>query len=169
MLSSLRPIGLDPSYSGLAISEGPDRKFSLEAKLRSFPHTYARLAHIRDVVLDRVGAVPCLIAIESYAFSAKQGLAQAGELGGVLRVALLERGHTLLDVSPSTLKKWTAGRGNAEKAVMLREVFRRWNYDASDDNDADAFALFKLAEAVQAGTYKPAAKKYAPVLLEPQR
>lgn len=58
-------------------------------------------------------------------------------------------------VHSATLKKWTTGRGNADKAAMMAAVSRRWgeylgNPRDVDDNQADAMALlhYALAELV---------------------
>lgn len=40
----------------------------------------------------------------------------------------------------ATLKRWTTGKGNADKTAMLEAVARRWKVVASDD-EADALAL----------------------------
>jgi Holliday junction resolvasome RuvABC endonuclease subunit len=47
------------------------------------------------------------------------------------------------------LKKFTTGKGNADKAAMLEAVSRRWRR-VDDDNEADATALlyYALAELV---------------------
>jgi crossover junction endodeoxyribonuclease RuvC len=47
-------------------------------------------------------------------------------------------------VSPCDLKRWTTGKGNANKAAMKEAVARRWRR-IDDDNEADAFALLQLA------------------------
>jgi Holliday junction resolvasome RuvABC endonuclease subunit len=55
-------------------------------------------------------------------------------------------------VYPSTLKKWTTGKGNAKKTEMLEAVARRW-LRVDDHNEADAVALlhYALVEVVPAG------------------
>lgn len=62
------------------------------------------------------------------------------------------RGIEHATVYPSTLKKWTTGRGNAKKPDMLEAVARRWRR-VDDDNEADAVALlhYALAEIVPQG------------------
>jgi hypothetical protein len=52
-------------------------------------------------------------------------------------------------VHTATLKKFTTGKGNADKAAMLEAVSRRWRR-VDDDNEADATALlyYALAELV---------------------
>lgn len=56
-------------------------------------------------------------------------------------------------ISPADLKRWTTGKGNANKVAMKDAVARRWRR-IDDDNEADAFALlqYALAEIVPAAT-----------------
>lgn len=84
------------------------------------------------------------IALEDYAFSARGAKThETGELGGVVRIALLEAGCTIWLVNPSTLKKLGTGKGNASKDIVVREVFRRWGFEARNQDLADAFVLAK--------------------------
>lgn len=55
-------------------------------------------------------------------------------------------------VHSASLKKWTVGRGNADKTAMLAAVCTRWKI-VHDDNEADALALlhYALAELVPSG------------------
>ena len=53
-------------------------------------------------------------------------------------------------VHTATLKKWTTGRGNADKAAMLAEAAIRWPHlvaEGCDDNQVDALALLHYALA----------------------
>jgi Holliday junction resolvasome RuvABC endonuclease subunit len=91
---------------------------------------------------------PALAVLEGYAFSRNMaGQHAISEWGGVLRHAMWERGATYRECSPSALKKFVCGSGVAEKSLMLREVHKRWAFDARDDNEADAYALAQLARA----------------------
>ena len=47
-------------------------------------------------------------------------------------------------VNGMTLKKWTTGKGNADKPAMLEAVARRWRR-VDDHNEADAVALLHYA------------------------
>lgn len=47
--------------------------------------------------------------------------------------------------SPSEIKKFATGKGNAKKQDMLAVVATRWNFVTQDDNEADAIALLMLA------------------------
>ncbi len=54
------------------------------------------------------------------------------------------RGVEHAAVHSATLKKWTTGKGNADKAGMRAAVARRWQAVESDD-EADAVALLHFA------------------------
>ena len=62
------------------------------------------------------------------------------------------RGIEHASLHTQTLKKWTVGRGNAEKTAMLAAVCHRWKVVQSDD-EADAIALlhYAMAELVPSG------------------
>lgn len=143
--------GLDLSYTGTAcIALAGDgtlvaRKL-ISTSPKNFPCRPARLVAIRQQVLEFFDEhQPSFICVENYAFGARQGREEAGELGGQARVALWENGFAYGNVAPGTLKAFVTGKGNCEKSMMLREVFRKWAYEAKDDNDADAFGLAQMA------------------------
>ncbi len=50
-------------------------------------------------------------------------------------------------VPPADLKRFTTGKGNANKDAMVAAVERRWGRHITDDNEADAFALLQWALA----------------------
>src|ERR1700690_2602661 len=99
-------------------------------------------------------AEPDLIAIEGYSYGSKAGREMAGELGGVLRHMLWHCGFTYIDVPPTTLKQYVTGKGNAQKSMMIKEVYKKWQYEAADDNEADAYSLARLAADYHLGATK---------------
>lgn len=107
-----------------------------------------RLADIRDHVLglclDR--AEPVVVVVEGYAMGTgrQAGTYSVGELGGVVRLALHEAEVPYVDVAPATLKKFGAGKGNANKSAMGLAA-ARCGYDGpGDDNAIDAWWLREL-------------------------
>ncbi|MGK7312551.1 MAG: crossover junction endodeoxyribonuclease RuvC [Candidatus Longimicrobiales bacterium M2_2A_002] len=104
----------------------------------------ARLAWIRDAVLERVEAAE-LVVLEGYAYARGNRAHQIGELGGVIRLALHDRGVPYVEIPPSTLKKLATGKGNAGKERVLVEAVKRLRYAGSDNNEADALWLHQLA------------------------
>lgn len=74
-------------------------------------------------------------------------LVQLAELGGVVRVALAERGFTFADVPPASMKKYAAANGNASKEMILAAAIRSLNYSGHSFDEADAMWLRELAYA----------------------
>lgn len=70
------------------------------------------------------------------------------ELGGLLRAMLSKLPDTIAFVPPAVLKKFAAGKGNADKVAVSVAIATRFNVNfGSDDNLYDAYALARLALA----------------------
>jgi len=124
---------------------------TIKTKPRDFPTPFERYEHIVNTILSGIPDCTTLIAIEDY--YVPQSKAQFGAainlvaLGTLVRKALYDKGLPFIIIAPSQIKKFVTGKGNAQKSLILREVFKRWQIDAADDNQADAFSLAKMAEA----------------------
>jgi hypothetical protein len=94
-----------------------------------------------------------LVAIEGYAHGSAFEREHMGELGGYLKLLLWQAGVPYLIVPPGVLKKYVTGKGNAAKAIMLKEVYRRWGYDTESDDQADAYGLARFAAEFAAGNW----------------
>lgn len=156
-------IGIDPSWTGLALTalrtsgeRGPVTGCHAEVVRTSpdqFPTRAYRLRYLRDAVEAFLRThPPRLVAVEGYAFGAQNGRELAGELGGVLRMLVLDVTPTtqLLEVPPTVLKKFVTGRGNATKAQMAECVGNLWQYLPEDHNAADSYGLARI------GVHQPA-------------
>lgn len=146
-------VGIDPSYTGFALValDGETIVDRVVIVTKPDPCRPRRLNTIRSKCLTFLdGTQPSLVAIEGYAHGAKFGREMAGGLGEFIRHALWSNGYDYVDVQPHTLKKYVTGKGSGKKEMMLREVYRRWNFDAVDNNDADAYGLARLAQAFAA-------------------
>lgn len=64
----------------------------------------------------------CLVVIEAYAFhiAHSSSITKLAELGGVMRNKLWRAGIPFLEVSPTSIKKWFAGKGSADKPEMWK-------------------------------------------------
>lgn len=105
----------------------------------------ARLAWVREEVLVLAEGAD-LVAIEGYSFGSRGRQHATGELGGVIRLALWERDIPVVDVPPSSLKKYATGRGNAGKDQVLAAAIRRLGFQGHDHNEADALWLRTMAQ-----------------------
>lgn len=148
----MRVMGLDLSTTstGLIVlqsySSGPVTK-SLEAEvlIKSNPGeggSLKRAERISDGVLETVQTfAPDFTVIEGYSHSSKWSQAVTVELGTVVRLMLNACAVHWVVVPPSSLKKFVTGKGNSPKSVMIAEVYKRWGYETSSDDMADAYGL----------------------------
>jgi Holliday junction resolvasome RuvABC endonuclease subunit len=150
---SVRVVGLDLSLraTGFADAGVP---IVLSSRLRGLD----RIAALRDEVLALIDerdaydplAADNLVVVEDYAFSRGASHAhELGELGGVIKLALKEAGITTVLIGPSSLKKFAANAGNANKIAMATAASRAGYSGPDDDNAIDAwwlrqFGLYRL-------------------------
>jgi Holliday junction resolvasome RuvABC endonuclease subunit len=85
------------------------------------------------------------VAIEGYAFGAKGAYFNLGEVGGVIRLAAFQEEWPLIQVPPTSLKKYITGKGTSPKDIMIKEMYKKYGLDINDNNDADAAGLAILA------------------------
>lgn len=143
--------GIDPSLTGCAVA-----LFNVENECQSV-QTYSsnpadglsarfqRFDGLCIKVLDQL-LTSSLCCIEGYSFASKGGKAfDRVEFGALLRWRLMSRGVKLIEVPPTTLKLFAAGKGNADKTAMALAIYKRWGYEFPDDNQVDAYALARLA------------------------
>lgn len=93
------------------------------------------------------------IALEAYSMAEKYGQHNSGEVGGVIKLTILNhfggrgsRGYPVL-VAPQQLKKFATGNGNTKKEMISKEVLKRWDVDFDDTNLAEAYVLARMAHA----------------------
>ena len=104
-----------------------------------------------EAIVERVDGIlavvrPKLILIEGYSFGSKNGRHEAmAELGGLIRWHATEYTPHVLEVAPTTLKKFTTGKGAGDKALIQAHVQKRWGQIFASNDEADAFCLFHMA------------------------
>lgn len=89
-----------------------------------------------------------LVVIEGYSFGSRFNHQIQYELGAIMRHSLWEAGKLFVEVPPTSLKKFVTGKGNAKKDLMLLGVYKRWDFDTEDDNEADAYGLAQFGRAM---------------------
>lgn len=89
-----------------------------------------------------------LVVIEGYSFAGKFNNSLQYELGACIRMGLFEEEVPFVEVPPTNLKKFVTGKGNSKKDLMLLNVYKRWEFDTEDDNEADAYGLAKFGRAL---------------------
>lgn len=108
----------------------------------------ARLAFLQNALVQALAPYlgDVLVVLEGYAFGGKGRQHGLAEWGGILRLGLWSNMVPTLVAPPTTLKKFVSGKGNAPKAIMLREVFEKWQLRAETDDEADAYSCARLGE-----------------------
>jgi Holliday junction resolvasome RuvABC endonuclease subunit len=160
-------LGIDPSLTGFAVCQHVPGRELYEGRWPSKPakgvrercDRYERL--VRGTLQLVIAHQPGLILIEGYAYSAgaQHGHHDVIELGGVLRFELSRRTQcAIVEVAPSTLKKFTTGDGKAPKPFMVSELARKHGRRFTTDDQADAFALCQLGLALTGQLPPPSTK-----------
>lgn len=138
----MRIVGIDPSLTNTGVYFGPGEWCEIKGgKARGAE----RLLNFYNTISGLLAENPPERAVvEGYAFASTHSRAhRLGELGGVLRLALIEWGvKEIYEVPPKSLKKFFTDNGNADKAAMLKEAERRGGETLPGDDVADACALW---------------------------
>lgn len=128
----------------------------IESKPEKGANPIKRLLGIRDRIHNELGAAESRLSedvvsvcIEGYAFSKNAGMMfDRAELVGLVKAKLYLDATPMHIVGPMVLKKFTTGKGNAEKSLMLQQILKRWGFEARDDNEGDAYALAQVGRAL---------------------
>lgn len=152
-------MGIDASLGGFAfcvLCRYPHHAVEQQLKSKPADTVAGRIARYRSLVLPTLVAVhehqPRIVVIEGYSHGS-QGRAtlDLAELGGILRMSLLEAvpsGCQIVECAPATLKKFAAGKGNADKSEVVSALSRRYDRTFKSNDQADAFALAVIGQCL---------------------
>jgi crossover junction endodeoxyribonuclease RuvC len=145
-------VGLDLSLTGTGFCLKSGNVLNVETiktKPKDFPNKIERVKHIVTEVTKRIPSDVSLVCVENYFVPANRAQIGAAmgliELGWSVRLALYQLKIPFYVVVPQHLKKFGTGKGNCPKSIVIREVFKKWGFDAKDDNQADACVLANIA------------------------
>jgi len=93
------------------------------------------------------------VVIENYAFGIRKSksLTKLGELGGILRNALIDMSIPFTEVTPNSAKKFISGKGVCPEPLMLLKVAKKWKEEFDSVKDrrkidaAIAYGLGRIA------------------------
>lgn len=145
-------IGLDLSLTGTGVAIKRDdvtELHTIKTKPADFANDLLRIQYISDQVAKYMPPRKevNLVCIEDF-FTHGPSAGSAIKLimlGTIIRMSIFEIGYPFALISPMSLKKWITGKGNAEKSLILRDVFSKLGITAANDNEADATCLGHLA------------------------
>lgn len=146
-------VGVDPSLSAtgvVTLDDDESPSFDLENDSDNTMSLLARIELMCDFVRYRRDThVLFVIETPTGGIAGGTGMMLAA-LGFSIRRDL--QGYNVLNVCPTHVKMFATGKGNAKKEEMLKAVYKKWGYDTSDNNLADAYTLAKIGEAYCHGT-----------------
>jgi crossover junction endodeoxyribonuclease RuvC len=116
-----------------------------------------RLDWIRSQIAEVVKGSE-LVVCEGYAFGRPNQAHQLGELHGLISFWLYKHEIPELRIQPTTLKKFVTGKGNAQKDMMLMEIFDRFGHKGANNNEADAIGLLYMGLASK-GLWTPTTRE----------
>lgn len=114
-------------------------------------HPLIRWDLLTDRIVRFINRYTCLassyIMIEDYAAGGKGKTNDIAEACGLLKYKLFINGVKIENFklcSIQHLKMFIAGKGNAQKELMLKEIYKQYGYDTNDNNAADAYGLLMV-------------------------
>lgn len=153
MIVSWKTFGLDMSLTSSGVSwelEISSGLITVATKPKDFDCDLDRLLHIVNQIGSRIPNDVNLVCVENYFTPSNRAQIGAAislvQLGVLMRIHMYQRKIPFLIVAPAQLKKFATGSGSSQKSMIIKEVYKRWNVDAKDDNQADAFVLNKIAQ-----------------------
>lgn len=149
----MKIVGLDLSLTGTGIATWCGDRILAETittKLLGLP----RMDYILQQVREFTKAAD-LVVIEGFSFGSRgAALFEIAGLGYLVRHDFWKREQKFLLVTPGQLKKFVTGKGNADKAIVIREVYKRFGVDVANDDEADAVGLLVIGMALL-GQWEP--------------
>ena len=155
MSDEIAACGIDLSLTGTGFCLKHGKSLSVETiktKPKDYPNKIERVKKIVREVSRRIPKRNVLVCVENYFTPANRAQIGAAmsliELGWSVRLALYQGGVPFYVIVPQHLKKFGTGKGNCPKAIVVREVYKRWGVDVKDDNQADACVLAHIAHSI---------------------
>jgi Holliday junction resolvasome RuvABC endonuclease subunit len=96
-----------------------------------------------------LGRKVCAV-MEDFAFSQAHQMAKLGGLGWHFRIMMSRTDWHFGCCGTNVLKKFATGKGTCEKDQVMLGVYKRWTYESSDNNVADAYVLGRISLAAYA-------------------
>lgn len=113
-----------------------------------------RLAYIEDKIIDLIYVFePNITILEGYSFGSRgRATFSTGELGGIIRLLLLNQKIKTIIVPPTCLKKFITGKGNSGKEIMLMKTLSKYGIEFNNNNECDAYGLTQMGKVYLEGT-----------------
>lgn len=102
-------------------------------------------ADVHNAVQKIVPFKPVCAVMEDFAFAQAHQMAKLGGLGWHFRIMMSRTNWHFATCPTTVLKQIACGKGNAQKDQIMLGVYKRWTFESSDNNIADAYVLGRIA------------------------
>lgn len=124
---------------------------------------------IKELMLD---FQPDLVLVENpamgYGQSKTTSLMQLIGLNYLVKKTIHDEGFPFVMVTPTTLKKFVTGKGNAPKDILMLETYKRYGVTLLNNNENDAFCLAKIGQELLESNEIPKFQEEVKLLLSIQ-
>ena len=123
-----------------------DRKEIVEADLGDIGRMVALHEEIHNMFRNLCVQNDCAVGIEvPMGLHAGAG-AKVERAYAAIALAVEDRVEWFRVYTPGQIKKFTTGKGNAKKELMMKEAYKRWGFETESHDVADAYAIARLVE-----------------------
>lgn len=149
-------LGIDPSLTATGVIVLKNKKVETARLIKTKPtgdnkiKELKRLVEISSSVISYCDNEVDLVVMEGIAFMARNtvALVQLSALNYMIRNGIYNKNVKFVIIAPTTLKKFITDKGNAQKDLVMMNVYKQYGLTFEDDNLCDAFVLAKIGEAL---------------------
>jgi crossover junction endodeoxyribonuclease RuvC len=144
-------VGIDTSFTGTGFAVKDDTKpdgqqfefKTIKTKPEDFKDDTDRICFIRDEIIKSIPEnAPVVIEDVFVGHGPSAGASlRLALLAGCVRAGLRDKGIKFTIITPTMVKKYITGKGNANKEVIMMTVFKKFGIETSNNNESDAISM----------------------------
>lgn len=153
-----RYMGIDGGLTSPAVVVICDGEVVFTEAIKTESKGIPRYLFIRESIKGLIEVYrPDDIGIEGFAHSQANQAHQLGWVGGAIREEIYKAGYPdFIEAGIGQVKQFASGKGNTKKEFMVLEVYKRWGVEFKTHDEADAYAVARIVEAVDEYRKDPA-------------
>lgn len=137
-------IGIDPSirHIGIVIIQKPNTIVLEKLLIPNGKTEFNYLPEIFENVKSIVETYqPSIVVLEGYAHNKHFKAHQIGEVGGIIKLALIQLKQKTLVIPPRQAKIFITGSGKSTKDLVLLNIYKKYGLEFNNSDLADAYVL----------------------------
>lgn len=122
------------------------------------PEKLAQIQHWLDHAFQLAGGMVDAVIYERPFNRGQAATRMLWGIAGLIEAAAIRHGLPVVDVDPSTIKKWATGTSKGADKTAMTAAAQRLGYVGDNEHEADAYCLERFAAATMQFTDAPAKK-----------